>query len=99
MAALGSGSRPRQTRTSRTPRGVDLLPDPSPFPLAKIQVDGTPVRQIMGQHPPGTATAQHIQNAHSRSLAAQFPRVVPSFLTAGINGSRIAHSASVTSEG
>src|SRR5437879_1408175 len=43
--------------------GVDLFPDASPFPLTEIQVDRTPVGQIMRQQTPGTPTAQDIQDA------------------------------------
>src|SRR5713226_1574120 len=62
MAALGSRSRPRPTRTSRTPRGVDLFPDASLFPLPEIQIDRTPVGQIMRQQTPRTPTAQYIED-------------------------------------
>jgi len=42
--------------------GIDLFPNTSLFPLTKIQVDSTPVGQIMREHPPRTPATQHIQD-------------------------------------
>jgi hypothetical protein len=44
------------------------------LPLAKIQIHRTPVGQIMGQHPPGTPTAQDIQDSIDDFSALNFLR-------------------------
>jgi hypothetical protein len=41
---------------------IDLFPNASLFPLAKIQIHRTPVGQIVGQHAPRTPTTQDIQD-------------------------------------
>jgi hypothetical protein len=42
--------------------GVDLLPDACLFPFAEIEVNRTPIGQIMWKHTPRTPAAQHRQD-------------------------------------
>ena len=61
IAALDSGSRPCLVRI-RMRRACRMLSQTPSLPPAKVVIDGLPLGILMGQHPPGTPTAQHVQN-------------------------------------
>ena len=42
--------------------GVHLLKDPVFAPASKIVINGSPRREIMRKHPPGTATSQEVED-------------------------------------
>jgi hypothetical protein len=55
------------------------LPGAVLAPLLKVMVDDPPRGQIMGQHAPGTATAQQIEDAVEDLALGVFFRSAPGF--------------------
>src|SRR5260370_23181602 len=70
----GFGLAPKADANLSSQCRIDLFPNACPLPLAKIQINRTPVGQIVGQHPPGTPTAQDIQDPIDDFSALNFLR-------------------------
>ncbi len=77
---------------------MDLSPTPIEAPEAELVGDRLTGRVFMGHGPPGEPIPKHV--AHGiHEFAAGVGRRDPTRLEPGVRATRIAHSASVRSEG
>ncbi len=62
IAAVGAAARSSCSRTALAQGGVQLLPKATPAPVAEVAIDGLPRREVMRHQPPGTTTAQDVED-------------------------------------
>jgi hypothetical protein len=85
-----------------TQRIVDLLPHTGAPPLCEVPVNHLPRRQVAGQHPPGAATSQQVEDSIEDFSPLVLARTASRFgmrLAWGSSGESNSHSASLRSDG